>query len=299
MRVGASGFGLRASASDMRPELLVCPACRVVGDGRIDLRTLSRAGDELVCECGARYPIADGIAMFAMTQAVEADDEGTREHVSIYMDAHWHAESPFRARIAARPRVARAVELGCSAGGIVHALAGTADHVVGVDLGMPILRLARRVLAGETVDYARRTIGRHYEPARAAAPRAVDNVTLACADALDPPLVPRAYQRVVALNVLDSVPDPHGLLVVCDALCEPGGELILSSPYAWQAGITDADKRFGGADPAAALVAHLIPRYAIEDEAELSWTLRRDSRSEVTYRVHYLRARKAGPAAAV
>jgi hypothetical protein len=85
------------------------------------------------------------------------------------------------------------------------------------------------------------------------------------------------------------------LLTVCDGLCEPGGELILSSPYAWHSAITPDDKRFGGADPAAALVAHLTAGFAIEEEADLAWTLRRDSRCEVTYRVHYLRARKAGP----
>jgi SAM-dependent methyltransferase len=282
----------------LRPDLLVCPACRTVGDGRIDLRTLSGIGDELVCDCGARYPIVDGVAMFAMTNAVAADDDVTREHVSIYMDAHWHAASPFVARIAARPPVAYAVELGCSAGGIVHALAGAAGHVVGVELGLPILRLARRVLAGEPADYERRVIGSHYEAARAMAPSAVENVTLVCGDALDPPLVPRAYQRVVALNLLDSVRDPLELLTVCDALCEPGGELILSSPYAWSSAITPDDKRFGGADPAAALVAHLKTGFTIEDEAELSWMLRRDSRCEITYRVHYVRARKA-PAGAV
>jgi hypothetical protein len=32
--------------------------------------------------------------------------------------------------------------------------------------------------------------------------------------------------------------------------------------------------------------------YAIVEEAELPWALRRDARSVVTYRTHYVRARK-------
>ncbi|MGN6106079.1 MAG: hypothetical protein ACTHU0_13310, partial [Kofleriaceae bacterium] len=74
--------------------------------------------------------------------------------------------------------------------------------------------------------------------------------------------------------------------------------ILLSSPYAWQSGIVDEHERIGGSDPAGALAeilrtgAGLGARYEIEDEAELSWTLRRDARSVVTYRVHYLRARK-------
>jgi hypothetical protein len=56
-------------------------------------------------------------------------------------------------------------------------------------------------------------------------------------------------------------------------------------------------ERFGGDNPAAALVAMLRggdlgARYEIEDEAELPWTLRRDARSAVAYCIHYVRARK-------
>jgi hypothetical protein len=57
-------------------------------------------------------------------------------------------------------------------------------------------------------------------------------------------------------------------------------------------------ERLGGPDPAVDVAAilrdgtGLAARYQIEDEAELPWSLRRDSRSAVRYSIHYLRARK-------
>jgi len=320
----------------MIPDLLVCVGCRTMGEGRIDLRTLAREGDVLACACGRRYPIVDGVPIVlpegsevmrdAITAIVERDlppevaallvaggpDDAAYprlvEHVSIYMDAHWGdratpaVELGGRAlveRIAALPRVRRAVELGCSAGRIVAELAARADHVVGLDLQFATLRRARHMLDGEPVAYPRRMAGRHYAPARAQA-AAVGNCSLVCGDALDPPLVPGGYDRVVACNVLDSLRVPRQLLSVLDALCAPGGELVITSPYAWQSGVVDERERIGGPDPAADVAAilrggqALRTPYAIEDEAELPWTLRRDARSQVAYRVHYLRARKLG-----
>jgi len=323
----------------MLADLLVCPGCRVVGESRIDLTTLTRAGEVLRCECGRRYPIVDGVPIVLpdpgeflkseIAAIVERDlpievaellaapgpDDAPYprllEHVSIYMDAHWgdraapacaNASGALVERVAIRAqqhKVARAVELGCSAGRILAELAAGAEHVVGVDLQFATLRRARRLLAGEQVDYARRMIGRHYQPVRAAG-LVAPNATLVCGNALDPPLVPGAYERVVALNLLDSVKQPRQLLSVLDALCAPGGEILLSSPYSWQSGIVDEAERLGEREPAAAIAAilrtgeGLRARYRIEEEAELGWTVRRDARTEVAYRIHYLRARKAG-----
>ena len=237
------------------------------------------------------------------------------EHLSIYLDAHWgdRASPPpdgelvsapaVHAKLAARAAqpVAAAVELGCSVGRGVAELARGAATVVGLDLQLAAVRRARRLLDGAPVDYARRELGRHYRAARVTAGALAVPAArrlLVCGDALDPPLVPGAFDRVVALHLLDSVASPRQLLAVLDGLCAPGGELILASPYAWQTGVLPDDERLGGAEPAAALVHRLThgeglgARYAIEDEDELPWTLRRDARSRVTYRAHYLRARK-------
>jgi len=237
------------------------------------------------------------------------------EHLSIYMDSQWGDRATPRpdgpgaatekgpgavlAKLAERAshRVDLAVELGCSVGRGVAELARGAVHTVGLELHFGALRRARRLLAGEDVVYARRTIGRNYLRATARG-LATANVTLICGDALDPPLIPAVYHRVVALNLLDSVRHPRQLLSVVDALCAPGGEVILTSPYAWQSGFVDEDQRFGGDDPAGALVdlpehaRGLESGYAIEEATELPWTLRRDARSAATYCIHYIRARK-------
>lgn len=216
-------------------------------------------------------------------------------------------------------RVACAVELGCSVGRGLLELARGADLVVGVELHLGALRKARRLLLGEAVRYPRRVLGRSYVPARIDPAPAVAAVTgpsgsirssgsigLICGDALDPPLAPYQAGRVVALNVLDSVRSPAGLLSVVDGLCAPGGELILTSPYAFRSGVVDEGERLGGVsgDAAAAVRDRLTTghglgaRYRIEDERELPWHLRRDARSVQSYAVHWLRARREPDAGA-
>jgi SAM-dependent methyltransferase len=176
-------------------------------------------------------------------------------------------------------------------------LDGGADLTIGVDLHFGALRAARRILAGESVSYARRVIGRHYQTARLAAGVAT-RVQLVCADALDPPLAPQAFERVVACNLLDAVHTPRQLLSVTDGLCAPGGELFLASPYAWQSGIVDETARLGGAAPEVELRRifstgdGLEAAYDILAEEELAWHLRRDARSAHSYRVHTLLGRK-------
>jgi SAM-dependent methyltransferase/uncharacterized protein YbaR (Trm112 family) len=325
--------------------VLVCPGCRTRTADRLDLRTLEPRGDVLVCECGRRYPVVDGVPIvmadpsgYLRAEAatvVERDlpaevvelliaggpDDAPYprliEHLSIYLDAHWvdralpppdgpGAGFSMRAIVdkiaerAAHP-VGLAVELGCSTGRIVAELAAGAGHVAGIDLSFGAVRRARRLLDGELVEYPRRVIGRRYTTARAAAgDRTVPAARrlVVCGDALDPPLVPGAFDRVVALNLLDSVGSPRQLLSVIDGLCRPGGEVIISSPYSWQSSVMADAERLGGLDPAQDLAAifregvGLSARYRVEDEAELPWTLRRDARSAASYAIHYLRARK-------
>lgn len=241
------------------------------------------------------------------------------EHLSIYLDAHWGdratpapdgpgtglGAAALLERLAGLARVATCVELGCSTGRFVAELARSSDHVVGLDASFASLRHARALLGGRAVRYARRIVGRHYAPATIEPGDlrvSNEHCTLICADALDPPLLPQSALRVVALNMIDAVPNPMQLLMVVDGLCAVGGEIVLASPFAWQCAIVADTHRFGGADPAADLADMLErgrglgARYEIVERAELPWTLRRDARTAIQYRTHYLRAMKRRPA---
>lgn len=315
--------------------MLVCLACRARTARGRELHTLSRAGDELVCDnaaCARRYPIVDGVdgvggvPVIAPDPAahlsrwgaelVDGQPELLAEYLSIYLDAHWgdraaplpdgpgagFGMAALAQKLAERASdpVERAVELGCGPGRGLWELGKGAGSVVGVDAQLAALKRASALLGGQPLDYARRIVGTHYATARIEPPPPSSGAfALVCADALDPPLVPQSFDRVVAVNLLDAVVSPPQLVAVADGLCAPGGELILASPYAWQSGIVADEHRFGGADPAAALRRRLVDgealeaRYVVEDEAELPWTLRRDARSAVVYSVHWLRARKS------
>jgi SAM-dependent methyltransferase len=287
------------------------------------------AGDEvlegvLACVgCARRYPILDGLPLavadlggllgrelaglldpdvdpqVASLLAAPGPDEAplsrALEVLSIYLDSHW-AEGPappLLARLGDRPRVARAIELGCGVGRGVAELARAADLTVGIDLGLGALRRARRLLLGLPLRYPRRVVGRHHVEALLEARAPAPGVHLVCGDAQSPPVLPASFDRVCALNLLDAVHDPSGQLQVAVALVAPGGELHLASPYAWQSGIVGEEHRLGGAEPAAEVrrrveAAGLI----VEVEEDVEWRLRRDARSRLVYDVHYLRARR-------
>ena len=257
-------------------------------------------------------------ALFAEAGPDDSPYARRLEHLSTYLDGQWgdraipapDGPSPgwgfaeLAGWVGERRQVpvARGVELGCGVGRGLLELAAGCQRVVGLDVDFASLRRARRLLAGEPLDYLRRVVGRHYTPARIAAPAASDGILLVCADALDPPLVPAGFDRILALNLLDNVAQPRVLLAVLSSLVAPGGELLLASPYTWQGQIVADDERLGGVDPAATLRQLLtqgegaIRPHVIEDERTLRWSLRRDQRSSVVYATHALRCRRRAEA---
>jgi SAM-dependent methyltransferase len=278
--------------------------------------TVDREGPLLRCRgCAKAYPVIDGIPVlladpdplgfFAPLAEVEvlatlaaAGPDGAPlphlvEQLSSYLPAWESGFEGLALKLRDRPRVHRALEIGCGVGRGLYELAPGAEVVYGLDRSGAFLRAARQLLAGEDLPYARRMAGRSYVRAVVKAPAPVHNVELVCADALEPPFLPEQFDRVVALNVLDSVRSPRALLHHIALLTRPGGEILLASPYAWRDDTVPLEERLGTSDPAAALREEVRKLgFSIEDEAEIPWTLRRDARALSLYQTHFLRCRR-------
>ncbi|HUJ28582.1 MAG TPA: methyltransferase domain-containing protein [Myxococcales bacterium] len=297
---------------------LVCPACRKLSERGLELFTVEPAEPGLLrCRgCARTYPVIDGIpvllrelsradhfgllaalgppAALAALGSAGPDDTALPhmlDQLSTYLETWREGFDELAARLRALPRVGSALELGCGTGRALFELSRTAASVVGLDRSGSSLRAAQRLLRGEELPFARRMAGRSYAPAAARAPAAAANVELVCGDALEPPFAPGAFDRVVALNVLDNVSSPRALLQQMGELA--AREMVVCSPFAWRDGIVDEPERLPGPDPAASLRQSVTEMgWKIDDEVDLPWSLRRDARAVTTYQVHWLRARR-------
>ena len=207
----------------------------------------------------------------------------------------------------------RVLDLGCAAGGTSFTLAAHRPDalVLGLDLNLGLLRMARRAAAGE-ISYPRRRIGLVYDRRRfSAALPGADRVDFWAADALALPLPPGCAGLVAALNLLDCVPDPAGLLAALCSLLRPGGRMLLATPFDWSTRATPPQAWIGGHSQrgphdgdAEALLRSLLTEGAhprsvagmalLGEQAAYPWRTRLHARSTVDYTVHLMALEKTG-----
>lgn len=202
--------------------------------------------------------------------------------------------------------VTRVLDLGCAAGRTSFCLADAHPDalVLGVDLHLGLLRLAQQALGG-TVSYPRRRLGLVYDRRRF--PVSLDGaarVDFWACDALALPLRAGSIDGVAALNLLDCVADPRGLLAVLAALLRPGGRALLATPFDWSTRATRPDQWIGGhsqrgetgGDALAFLRTLLTPRahargvpgLSLQANESWPWHTRLHDRSAVSYRTELL-----------
>ena len=116
------------------------------------------------------------------------------------------------------------LDLGCAVGRTTFALAARVDGpVVGLDLNIPMLRVAHQALRHGRVDYSLRRMGLVYDRRSFAVdlPHR-DRVDFWAANVMALPFRKRTFALTTSLNVLDCVPAPHGHLAQLGRVLQRG-----------------------------------------------------------------------------
>ena len=149
-----------------------------------------------------------------------------------------------------RPR-RRALDLGCALGRASLELARAFDAVTGVDYSPRFITQANRLAARGSLRYALIEEGELVSPRERklsdlGLDRVCDKVMFLQGDAcaLDAGLA--GYDLILAANLIDRLYDPGRFLGEVARRINPGGLLVIASPYTWLAEHTPRDAWLGG-----------------------------------------------------
>lgn len=193
--------------------------------------------------------------------------------------------------------VARALDVGTNVGGMALRLGALAGSVVGIDLAYNPVLAARRIQTGHPLpqrEYRRYLDGRHHELRPLPAERANTEFLVASATAL--PLSGR-FALITALNVVDVVPEPVEFLRRLAEHLEPGGLLLITSPYSWGSDDVPIDAWVGAtreAPSAEQMVRELegLGFGILESVDHVPWVLREHQRWYRAFLNHCILARR-------
>ncbi len=189
-----------------------------------------------------------------------------------------------------------ALDVGCACGRMTLELARDFDTAIGLDRSPSLVDAGLRTWREERARYRLPIEGEihaEHEVAleEAAALRA--RARLLVGDALALPFARGHFRVVVALNLLDRVPDPHRLLAELTRVTAPGGLLIVGSPYTWLTEFTPRERWLGGwtengvpIHAAERIRAQLAPRFAFVRERTLLFFIPHHARSGQLGRAH-------------
>ncbi len=183
------------------------------------------------------------------------------------------------------PSGARALDLGCAVGRSTFELARMCRDVVGVDYSQRFIDTANEMKNKGSISYQRTDEGNKFTELTAKLPDGVDTdrVNFLQGDAMNLPDDLGKFDVVVAANLVDRLEDPKKFLNALAGLMNPGGQLVLASPYTWLEEYTPIENWLGGADNDSpttidALTAELADSFVNVRELNLPFLIREHAR---------------------
>jgi putative 4-mercaptohistidine N1-methyltranferase len=192
---------------------------------------------------------------------------------------------------ASLPANARALDLGCAAGGSSFELARTCDEVLGIDFSHSFIAAANLLRESGRHPFEKAIEGEITEPVVAEVPSEIvrARVTFEQGDAMDLDSNPKSkiknrksFDVVLAANLLCRLPDPARFLEALPMLVGTGGQLLLTTPFTWLEEYTPQENWIGGTREGGrsfdALQRALEPAFELEYRTELPFLIREHAR---------------------
>lgn len=150
--------------------------------------------------------------------------------------------------VAALPRNARALDLGCAVGRSAFELARHCVEVIGIDYSRPFIDAAADLQAGGSAEYSYTVEGEIRQAAKAEIDAAIDRtrVSFEQGDAMDLRDHLGQFDVLLAANLLCRLSEPMKCLERLPGLLNPGGQLLLMTPCTWMEEYTPKANWLGG-----------------------------------------------------
>ncbi|MDR3403799.1 MAG: putative 4-mercaptohistidine N1-methyltransferase [Chthoniobacter sp.] len=146
------------------------------------------------------------------------------------------------------PPNARALDLGCAVGRSTFELARYCGEVIGIDYSQRFVTAAVQLRDQRELPYRRRDEGDLSTPLIARIAPEIDcrRVYFERGDALDLRADLGTFDVILMANLIDRLNDPRRLLERLPSLVNPGGQVVIASPYTWLADFTPRENWLGG-----------------------------------------------------
>lgn len=178
---------------------------------------------------------------------------------------------------------ARALDVGCAVGRSTFALARWCGEAVGLDYSQTFVEAARRLAAEGRLEYDYVVEGKRTARGVARVPEGVEagRVRFLQGDAMALPEELGVFDAVLAANLICRLPRPELFLRRCARLVNPGGQLVINTPFTWMEEWTPEAHWLGGkeqAESGEALRALLEPDFELREVADMPFLIREHRR---------------------
>jgi len=291
-------------------DLIICPRClpgeypliAEIGrelDGDIETGTLN------CLQCGARFPIVEGVALLdphATDSQRAANKYETDEVVSSYLWSQFgeliadeHASQAYSTWAGLmQPQDGVALDAGGAVGRFTFEMSKRCDFAIGIDTSQAFIQAARHLMRERYMVVSLKDEGllRREATIRLPGDWRSDRVEFIVANALALPFRRKSIALFSSLNLVDKVPSPIRHLREMNRVTrETKAQFVLSDPFSWSTEAATVEEWLGGKSDGpfagkglanvAALLAddrgELAPAWRLDEPGSVWWKIRTHS----------------------